>query len=257
MENLERKFEEIGLSGKEASVYLALLKVGRGTAYKISKLAGVKTPTTYLMLDELLKKGLALKIPHAKSRIYIAKTPDEYLEEQKNKLRAFEAILPQVMSLASQKDESKVITFDGYDGIKNALEYKIDTMKDKKFFSFYSHLPSPDEKVLKIFDDWNRKAIKNSITFKTIMPDAPGTFDLIDSLEKKYLNSLKLIDMSLWSSEISIEIAEDFVRIMSTKDLQATVVDNKKVSHAMKQIFNMVWDSGIGKTYKGNIDKVD
>ena len=62
MENLGRKLEEIGLSEKEANVYLAILKVGRGTAYKIARLAGVKTPTTYLMLDDLLKKGLVLSL---------------------------------------------------------------------------------------------------------------------------------------------------------------------------------------------------
>ncbi len=62
---------------------------------------------------------------------------------------------------------------------------------------------------------------------------------------------VKLIPTDLWSPETSMEIVEnEFVRIISSKDLQATVIDNKRVAKAMKQIFDMIWSSGLGRDYK-------
>ncbi len=251
MQNLEKKFEEIGLSEKEAKVYLALLKLGRGTAYKVAKIAGVKTPTTYLMLDELLKKGLALKIPHSKSQIFIAKMPDEYLDEQKSKLSSFENILPQLENFGFQKDETKTITFDGYDGILDALNYKFSEISGKTIFAFYSHLPNPDERIIDIYLKWNVEAKKAGIKHKIMAPDIKESHAFMKPQEDKYKGNTKLIPTELWSPEASLEIVEnEFVRIISSKDLQATVIDNKRVAKAMKQIFDMIWNSGLGRDYK-------
>lgn len=255
MENLEKKLEEIGLSEKEAKVYMALLKVGRGTAYKIAHIAGVKTPTTYLVLDELLKKGLALKIPHSKSQIFIAKMPDEYLNEQKNKLSSFESMLPQLENFSSQKDETKTITFDGYDGVLDALNYKFSEIENKTLFAFYSHSPKIDKKIVDIYLKWNKNAFKRGVKYKIIAPDSEESGVFIKLHEEKYKGNTKLIPTDLWSPEVSMEIIEnEFVRIISSKDLQATVIDNKRVAVAMKQIFDMIWNSGIGKMYKGEVD---
>ncbi len=253
MENLEKKFEEIGLTEKQAKVYLALLKLGRGTAYKVAKIAGVKTPTTYLMLDELLQKGLALKIPHSKSQIFIAKMPDEYLAEQKGKLSSFENILPQLRSLGSQKDETKTITFEGYDGILDALNYKFDDVRNKTLYAFYSHSPSIEKRIIDMYLEWNKKAFNNGFRYKILAPDTKESEFFIKLHKEKYKGNTKLIPTELWSPETSMEIVEgEFVRIISSKDLQATIIDNKRVAKAMKQIFDMVWNSGLGRDYVGD-----
>ncbi|MBI2109041.1 MAG: hypothetical protein HYT93_02580 [Parcubacteria group bacterium] len=251
MENLTRKLSDIGLSEKEAKVYVALLQTGRGTAYKISKLAGVKTPTTYLVLEELRQKGLVLKIPHSKSQIFFAKTPEEYVEEQKNKILSFEEMLPTIAQLAVQKDESTVITFDGYDGIVNALHYKFESMNGKTILALYSHLPDPDQKIINIYLEWNKKARKSDVRHRVIAPDTKESDIFIKPQEEIYKGHTKLINIDLWSPDTSTEIIPgEFVRIISSKDLQAIIIDNKRVAKSMEQIFEMIWNSGLGKDYK-------
>ena len=56
----------IGLSEKEVHVYVALAELESGTAYQIALACDVKKPTVYVILEDLRKKGLVLKIPHAK-----------------------------------------------------------------------------------------------------------------------------------------------------------------------------------------------
>ena len=53
----------IGLQQKEAKVYLALLELEQGTVSKIAKLSGLKRPTIYLILDDLIKNGYVTELP--------------------------------------------------------------------------------------------------------------------------------------------------------------------------------------------------
>ena len=55
--NIE-KLMTLGLSRTESLVYLALFDLKKASALEISKTAGVKRPTTYLVLESLRKKGL-------------------------------------------------------------------------------------------------------------------------------------------------------------------------------------------------------
>ncbi len=48
---------ELGFSGAEAAVYVALLQEPKATGYRIARLAGKPVPNTYKALDALHKKG--------------------------------------------------------------------------------------------------------------------------------------------------------------------------------------------------------
>ena len=48
--------KSIGLDDKEARVYMALLELGTATVHPIANKAEIKRPTTYLILEQLLKK---------------------------------------------------------------------------------------------------------------------------------------------------------------------------------------------------------
>ena len=67
-ENMETidVLERVGLKGKEASVYLALLELGTASVESIAKKAGTKRPTTYLVLDDLQNRGLVSIVPQQK-----------------------------------------------------------------------------------------------------------------------------------------------------------------------------------------------
>ena len=69
MNHLISQLVKVGLNEKESRVYLALLELGSGTAYAVAKKAGIKRPTAYIVLDELRKRGLVLKIPKSKNTI--------------------------------------------------------------------------------------------------------------------------------------------------------------------------------------------
>lgn len=62
--------ESLGLNEKEAKVYTALLQLGRVSAYSVSEKSGLKKPTTYVVLGELVKKGLVSKeVPRSRKQL--------------------------------------------------------------------------------------------------------------------------------------------------------------------------------------------
>ncbi len=248
---LEQELISVGLSPKEAKVYMALLKMGRGTAYKIALVAGIKIPTTYLALDELYKKGLVIKSVQKKSTVYFVQKPDTYIREQKNKILNVERLLPEFNSLLEFDNNSRTISFDGYDGIIQALEYRYDELKGRVIYSLYSHLPNLDKKILEAYIKWGKKAIADNLSFKILIPKTPNMDIYIKHRVEMYENNTKIINASLWQPDGSIEIIDDlFVRIISPIDLQATIIENKHITRTMKQLFMMLWNNKDAVEYK-------
>lgn len=58
-------FEDLGLSGSEARVLVALVRSGAATVTQIARLAGMNRTNVYPALKELGSRGLAAPLPHA------------------------------------------------------------------------------------------------------------------------------------------------------------------------------------------------
>ncbi|KKR30424.1 MAG: Transcriptional regulator, TrmB, partial [Parcubacteria group bacterium GW2011_GWC1_39_8] len=73
----EKYLKDIGLSDKEAAVYLALLSFDKALVSDISEKAKIKRPTTYVILETLAKKGLVSESNIGKKTFYIAEPPEK------------------------------------------------------------------------------------------------------------------------------------------------------------------------------------
>ena len=70
-------FKEVGLTDKEAAVYLALLELGVASVLRIASKAGVKRPTAYITLAALREKGFVEVIPKGTTTLYQAVDPEK------------------------------------------------------------------------------------------------------------------------------------------------------------------------------------
>lgn len=127
---LEKYLEEIGLSDKEALVYLALLQVENAAISDIAKKTGINRTTVYPVIQSLEKKGLASEVPVGKTNHYQAAPPESlttYVERQKVVLEEHSArlkdIIPQIKGVSREKGERPIIKFfEGRDGAISAYE---------------------------------------------------------------------------------------------------------------------------------------
>jgi len=121
--------EEIGLSNKEAKVYVACLKTGPSPVQRIADQSGIKRVTTYVILESLVGLGLVSQSIKGKKTYFIAEEPSNLsrlLEKRELELKDqkanFQQVLPELLSLKSIPKESPNIKFyDSADGIKTIM----------------------------------------------------------------------------------------------------------------------------------------
>jgi predicted transcriptional regulator len=77
---------ELGFSGAEAAVYVALLQEPKATGYRIARLAGKPVANTYKALDALHKKGAIIVDESGRGRTYTALPVSEFFEGMKRRL---------------------------------------------------------------------------------------------------------------------------------------------------------------------------
>ena len=115
---LEKYLQEIGLSEKEATVYLALLQVDSGSIQSIAKNTGINRTTVYPVLESLAKKGLVGEIQDGKKALYQAAATERletFVERQKvlleEKSKRLKDIIPEIKGIQRKEGERPVINF--------------------------------------------------------------------------------------------------------------------------------------------------
>ena len=78
--HLEQSLIEIGLSKKEARVYISLLSLGHGTVSQIARRANINRTTGYDILDSLFSKRLVNISGKEPKQEYAAEPPENLSE---------------------------------------------------------------------------------------------------------------------------------------------------------------------------------
>lgn len=137
LEQIERELQDVGLSEKEAKVYLASLELGEATAQQIAAKAIVNRPTTYIMIESLAKRGLMSSVIRGKKRFYCAEPPEKivnYLERKATEVqRAITGAQSTITRIKNNYSTSRpyVRVFEGKEGLKSLIS-DIKLSKPKK-----------------------------------------------------------------------------------------------------------------------------
>jgi sugar-specific transcriptional regulator TrmB len=168
----------LGLNNYEIRAYESLVRLGKSTATKISKMSGVPHGKVYTVLDSLAKKGLIDEIPK-EPREFIPNNPElliDFVDKRNRELTELRNEIEQLKRLYKEDreiDESKILVRQGkkafYNIISNLLgankydysirwnyEYHKDWAKTER----KSIQKGIDLKVLTRYDNETRKSIK-------------------------------------------------------------------------------------------------
>jgi sugar-specific transcriptional regulator TrmB len=242
MEKL-RSLRALGLSEKEARVYLALLEMGKVSAYSVAMKSGLKKPTTYVVLGDLVEKGFVTKLPRARKQLYVARPPKEVYATAEEVLKRAKAVLPELMSMANNENASvKTMFFEGVAGLRQSLWYKMDELSDTEYVAFFASAVDASNDLIELFHEWNNEVTKRGISARAVVPDHPS-LDEFRALDVEHNRKVKVVPYDTYSANISIDANNQFVRIQMFKEKQAVIIDNPSVARTVKQIFEMVWSS--------------
>lgn len=241
MDNTLQNLEEIGLSGKEARVYLALLELGQSPVSRVADRAQVNRSTTYVILRRLRAQGLVLELPNTKKHEFLAENPEKMIDLTHERLQLAERIIPSLR--AKQKKGSGLSNFrfyQGVEGLREAFQYRLATLANAESVAFFGGSESISAEAHKVFLKWYRDSRRLNISVRAIAP----SHDALEQYRKEdieHLREVRMVPHSMYPSELSIEIFSDMVRVVSFIDLQIVIIESADVARSLRAIFEMCW----------------
>ncbi len=154
--------EKVGLNQKEALVYMALLELGTSSVEGIAKKAGTKRPTTYLILDELQKKGLATLVPRAKKILYMPESPDKIISDLNRKQELVKRFMPNLLAVYNEpKNKPQILLYEGREAVREVYEKMLLAKKVDIFCTIRD--------VLNIYPDLPQRLMEKTVEKKIML----------------------------------------------------------------------------------------
>ena len=238
---LETVLQDIGLSPKEAAVYLAALELGQAAVLRVAQKAGVKRPTAYVTLTALQEKGLIEIIPKGTTTLYQAADPAKILADFEERARVFRDVLPEFRSLANAAPgKPRVRFYEGKKAILGLYEKEIFaggeiigvvSMKDVR------SMISRDEQMGLIH---TMKA--NGIHIRDLIEDSPEAQEYLQEKNRLGLGETKFLPRDLQFA-VDILVYENTVAMISPKNTIAVLIEDRAIADAQRQFLEFLWRS--------------
>lgn len=243
---LDNALQKIGLSEKEAKVYLASLELGQSPVQKIAAKAKVNRATTYVILEGLMKKGIITTFEQGKKRYFVAESPDalhNIIDQQQEEIRKKEELLaslmPELSSVHNTLPNKPVVRFyEGKEGLKTLLEERLQEAP-KEVLHFY-----PLEDVQEIFspeesENYRKQRIARNTFNKSVASvndlDKPVSFQLADVRKVSHQQTPFHADVAVYNDKVSISTMKG--------QICGVVIQSKAVADTFRSIFKLAFDS--------------
>jgi sugar-specific transcriptional regulator TrmB len=248
--NINEILQDIGLSDKESSVYIALLRVGSAKVVQIAHSAELQRTTTYDILHTLSRKGLVTKYTKGASVIYTATDPRALTSFLDHQAKQFETqigakkqrvveMLPELISLAKDNAKfPKVRFFEGAQGMREALE---DTLNTREIILAYADIGSIYEEGGGFFSDYLSERIKRKIHAYAIAPDTTVWRETAQRSQKEMRTVRFLPEGAQYTPEVNIY--DDKMLMISWKEKIAVIIESRDLAQLQKVIYLQLWNS--------------
>ncbi|MFA5020468.1 MAG: helix-turn-helix domain-containing protein [Patescibacteria group bacterium] len=243
---LINELKKIGLSDKEAKVYLAALELGQASVHDIAGKAGINRPTAYTILDSLIKKGLCSTYAGKDKKIrYIAESPEmiiSVLELQKQEIEAkqkmIDELMPQLRAIYNRQEHKPVVRFfEGKEGLRAMTQEQMPA-KPQLIRSFFS------------LDDLRRvyskeevdQAYQNRVNNKTKVKAMFTLKEGEDRSRPSPLDERQRLPADRFPINCDVAFFDNKVRIASLKDrLNGVIIEDKNIYETMVSLFELAW----------------
>ncbi len=246
--NFAYELQQIGLDKNEAAVYLAALELGPSPVQKIAQRARVPRATTYLVLDELKRKGLCSTYEQGKKVYYNAEHPSEleaYLKRQESELsvrkKTLESLVPE-LEKRGQFPESVRPRVRYYEGKDAVAVYRRDLMKARKGQKIVRGFTSIDglEKIIGDLKSFSKQRVDEGVGSRTIYADPNNLYPKADNPDE--LREAKEVDPKQYPILADVGIIGDFVGFMPYEEpYRAVVIEDPIIARTIASLFELAW----------------
>ena len=242
------ELRSIGLSDKEARVYLTMLELGPASVLEIAAKAQVNRPTAYVQIEALKKMGLVSTQTKGKKQLFIAESPSQLtqvlLREEKEveqKKDILKKVLPDLSTLFTLGGDKPIVRyFEGKEGLFAMQEEFLKT-KDKEILGIFSL-----DAVLKLFpvssDDYSLRRIRKGIHSKSIYTSSDGP--VLQAADSVSLRESKYLSYDTFHFNADITVFDAHVAITSLQGtIGGSIITDKNIADSFRALFYFLWQT--------------
>lgn len=238
--------KRIGLTEKEAAIYLALFELGPSPVRSLAARSGINRGTTYEILKSLIDRGLVSYFHKVRHQFFTAENPaklQSILENRSRELaqaqRELQELLPMLASRAGQNaGRPRVRFFEGASGIRTMLEDVLTTMaaEKEKEYRVYS-FADVREHLYTGFRDFAERRVKLGIRVKAIALGPGGKLWGLD--ERRWLpgDEHDLTYQIIYAGKFAMISLDDRGQPIGA------LVEDQRVARTQQLIFDRLWET--------------
>lgn len=250
--NFQSDLKKFGLSDKEAAVYLALLGRGTSTVLDISRKSKVARATTYLVLDSLMKLGLASRIEEDGRTFFVAEPPgqlDVLIDKKEQELDqeriSLDELLPKLQAFMKTTDGQPTARY--YSGAKGLQAIRSEMMMYSKPGDIWYQL-APVDYMNRVFPHsgdltftQQRKA-KRIQSRAIISTSSTKMRKILEGSAETRWAERKFISKQQYKSPSGFSIYRDRIVISDYgQSVGAVVIESAAVADMMREMFLLLW----------------
>lgn len=248
MDKIINYLKQLDLSDAEAKLYLTLLQTGPTSVRELAQTVDIKRTTAYFYIDQLVEKGLIMKLVRGSKKLVAANEPEnlEHLVEEKIKTakgvqKGFPAILNTLKSSLPPEATNKDADIKYYKGKNGVKKIYIEALDAKEIRSYVN-----TEEIAKAFPnnyDLLNIAFKKNPIIKIfeICEESPKTRERLKLANKNHFYKILPKNLKLTSQDVLIY--DNKVAIIDLKgQTNAIVLHSIDLSKNFKLLFDLLWD---------------
>ncbi len=250
IQELAAKLQSVGLTDKQAKVYVSSLFLGPASVQKIAGQADVKRATTYVILDELEKMGLVSESTEENRTVYIAEPPEaigRFLDNMKKGIDSrkteLKSLLPELSGMVrAQEAETPVVRFyKNLTGSEEVTKYML--RKARKGDELYA-LMNIDE-VVKLYGNKpaaGQTRVKKGIKAKVIYYTEDGKNDSLVASSKQRMRVSKKSDKN-FQTEINLYPTCASILTYKGKNSTTVLIESREAVNTLRQLFELAFEN--------------
>jgi len=247
---LEKSLQNIDLTEKQAKVYLAALELGYGSVQDIAQKAGLKRPTAYVIIDELVQKGFLSVGPGKRGSSYVAENPENFKSKLEEKKKSLDYALPFLRAMYSEEKSKPQVRV--YEGVEAMRQIYFETIwKSKTEILFFSSVKKIYEVLPDLLDHWLEHSKEKQYQLNTrelINPDAKSLEYGRRALKINPVAQVRVVpkDAKIFFSDTDNAIFDDKIMLVSFKDkLFTTIIQSAVLADSMRALYELAWAQAV------------
>lgn len=249
MSNIIESLKRLGLSSKQATIYLACLEIGEtATVSTISRVAKMNRTTVNYMVDDMVEMGLLIrtKSKNHSYKTYRAQPPEKlisYLEQKSEKFarlaREAQQVLPELKSHYRGMGWANVYFYEGEEGLIRVYE---ETLSATEEIRAYASDKANQAALAGYFPIYYKRRAEKGIPIRALFTDSPEDRERY-KLDEKELRTSRLLPKEKFGITPEVNFFDNKIMIADWKEKLGIIIESEEIAKVFKQTFELAWEA--------------